>query len=93
MDPFTIKPLDQDLIIKSARRAENRIITVEDHYQAGGIGEAVCQAVSDQKDIRVRSLFVLDVPRSGPPDALLEKYGISAKCIVEAVHQFIHPPN
>ncbi|VDK71421.1 unnamed protein product [Onchocerca ochengi] len=93
MDPFTIKPLDKDLIIKSARRAENRIITVEDHYQAGGIGEAVCQAVSDQKDIHVRSLFVLDVPRSGPPDALLEKYGISAKSIVDAVHQSIHPPN
>ncbi|KAM3719773.1 Transketolase [Dirofilaria immitis] len=93
MDPFTIKPLDKDLIIKSARRAENRIITVEDHYQAGGIGEAVCQAVSDQKDIHVRSLFVLDIPHSGPPDALLEKYGISAKCIVDAVHQFIHPPN
>lgn len=37
MDPFTIKPLDKDLIVKSARRAENRIITVEDHYQAGGI--------------------------------------------------------
>lgn len=93
MDPFTIKPLDKDLIVKSARRAENRIITVEDHYQAGGIGEAVCQAVSDQKDIRVRSLFVLDVPHSGPSDVLLEKYGISAKCIVDAVHQFIHPPN
>lgn len=37
MDPFTIKPLDKDLIVKSAKRAENRIITVEDHYQAGGI--------------------------------------------------------
>lgn len=58
-----------------------------------GIGEAVCQAVSDEKDIRVRSLCVLDVPHSGPPDALLERYGISAKCIVDAVHQFLHPPN
>uniref|UniRef100_A0A915PHE1 transketolase n=1 Tax=Setaria digitata TaxID=48799 RepID=A0A915PHE1_9BILA len=93
MDPFTIKPLDKDLILKSAKKAGNCIITVEDHYQAGGIGEAVCQSVSDQKDIRVRSLFVLDMPHSGPPDALLEKYGISAKCIVDAVHQFIHPPN
>ncbi|VDN04715.1 unnamed protein product [Thelazia callipaeda] len=92
MDLFTIKPLDEDLIIQSAKRAQNRIITVEDHYQAGGIGEAVCQAVS-AKDIHVFSLFVLDVPHSGPPDALLDKYGISARCIVDAVLHAIHPPN
>ncbi|VDN26647.1 unnamed protein product [Gongylonema pulchrum] len=37
LDPFTIKPLDKKLIVASARRAGNRIITVEDHYQAGGL--------------------------------------------------------
>lgn len=37
LDPFTIKPLDKKLIVESARKAGNLIITVEDHYQAGGL--------------------------------------------------------
>lgn len=88
IDPFTIKPIDKDLIIKHAKRVGGRIITVEDHYPAGGIGETVCAAVADEKDIRVRSLCVTSVPRSGPPDTLIDLFGISSKKIVEAVHAF-----
>ncbi|KHJ89396.1 Transketolase, thiamine diphosphate binding domain protein [Oesophagostomum dentatum] len=88
IDPFTIKPLDQATIVQEAKRVGGKILTIEDHYPAGGIGEAVSSAVSDHADIRVRSLCVHDVPRSGKPDELLDMFGISARHIVEAVKKF-----
>lgn len=89
IDPFTIKPLDADTIISNARATSGRIITVEDHYMEGGIGEAVCSAVSECKDITVRRLAVKEIPRSGKCGELLERYGISAACIVKAVQQVL----
>ncbi|VDM38775.1 unnamed protein product [Toxocara canis] len=88
IDPFTIKPIDKELIVKHAKRVGGRILTVEDHYPAGGIGEAVSAAVADEAGVRVRSLCVTGVPRSGPPSALLDMFGISAKKIVAEVHKF-----
>lgn len=85
VDPFTIKPLDAATIISSARATGGRIITVEDHYREGGIGEAVSAAVSGEPGILVQHLAVNRVPRSGKPNELLDMFGISAKCIVEAV--------
>jgi transketolase len=61
------------------------MITVEDHYAAGGIGDAVDQAVSDA-GIRVHRIAVREIPRSGKPEELLDRFGISAKHIVAAVH-------
>ena len=61
-----------------------RIITVEDHYAHGGIGDAVSEAVWDQ-GFRVQRLAVREIPRSGPPEVLLDKYGISALAIADAV--------
>lgn len=55
----------------------------------GGIGEAVCSAVSEFPDIVVKRLFVPEVPRSGKSAELMEKYGISASCIVKAVESFL----
>ncbi|WKY04906.1 hypothetical protein Q1695_005708 [Nippostrongylus brasiliensis] len=88
LDPFTIKPIDQELIMHHARRVGGRILTVEDHYPAGGLGEAVSAAVADNAGIRVHSICVQEVPRSGPPDELMDKFGISAKHIVEAVKKY-----
>ncbi|KAL0819157.1 hypothetical protein ABMA28_008412 [Loxostege sticticalis] len=84
LDPFTIKPLDEAAIVKNARAAGGRIVVVEDHYQAGGLGEAVLSAVALERDIVVKHVYVREVPRSGPPAALLDKYGISAPHIVHA---------
>ncbi|KAI8437819.1 hypothetical protein MSG28_012037 [Choristoneura fumiferana] len=84
LDPFTIKPLDEAAVVSHARAAGGRIVVVEDHYQAGGIGEAVLSAVALQRDVVVKHVFVKEVPRSGPPAALLDKYGISAPHIVAA---------
>ncbi|XP_038603964.1 transketolase-like protein 1 [Tachyglossus aculeatus] len=85
IDPFTIKPLDAATIIASARATGGRIITVEDHYREGGIGEAVSAAVSGEPGILVHQLAVSGVPRSGKPTELLDMFGISAKYIAAAV--------
>ncbi|XP_013370710.1 PREDICTED: transketolase-like protein 2 [Chinchilla lanigera] len=85
IDPFTIKPLDASTIISNAKATGGRIITVEDHYREGGIGEAVCAAVSREPDISVHQLAVTEVPRSGKPGELLDMFGISAKHIIAAV--------
>ncbi|XP_034376674.1 transketolase-like protein 2 [Arvicanthis niloticus] len=85
IDPFTIKPLDATTIIQSAKATAGQIITVEDHYREGGIGEAVCSAVSREPDIVVHQLAVTEVPRSGKPSELLDMFGISARHIIAAV--------
>ncbi|KAK5977811.1 Transketolase, partial [Trichostrongylus colubriformis] len=88
IDPFTIKPLDKETILQHAKRVGGRILTVEDHYPAGGIGEAVSSAVADHVEVRVRSICVQNVPRSGTPDELVDLFGISARHIVEAVNKY-----
>jgi len=89
MDPFTIKPLDITAVQDNAAACHGRVITVEDHYPEGGIGDAVLDAVSSYRNMIVKKLAVNDVPRSGPPDALLEMFGISANNIVKAVNDII----
>ncbi|XP_067005653.1 transketolase-like protein 2 [Anabrus simplex] len=85
MDPFVIKPIDTEAIIAHAYECEGKIVTVEDHYPEGGLGEAVMSAVSEDPDIVVYQLAVKEIPRSGCYTALLEKYGIGTKNIVAAV--------
>lgn len=89
LDLFTIKPIDRDAIIKNAREVGGRILTVEEHYPEGGIGEAVLSAVALERDIIVKLVAVPKVPRSGPPNALLDYYGLSAKHIVNYVQELI----
>merc|ERR1712106_264309 len=67
MDPFTIKPLDITAVQDNAAACGGRVITVEDHYPEGGIGDAVLDAVSSYRNMIVRKLAVNAVPRSGPP--------------------------
>uniref|UniRef100_A0A8B9TUY4 Transketolase n=1 Tax=Anas platyrhynchos TaxID=8839 RepID=A0A8B9TUY4_ANAPL len=85
IDPFTIKPLDKKTILENARATKGRIITVEDHYHEGGIGEAVCAAVVGEPGITVNRLAVSHVPRSGKSAELLKMFGIDKDAIVQAV--------
>ncbi|XP_018306431.1 transketolase-like protein 2 isoform X2 [Mycetomoellerius zeteki] len=89
IDPFTIKPIDAQTIIKNAKEAGGRIVTVEDHYAEGGLGEAVQSSVALEKNVIVKKLAVLEVPRSGPSTVLLENYGISARNIVATVQEIV----
>merc|ERR1719385_233356 len=88
MDPFTIKPIDKEGILKNAAECNGKIIVVEDHYSEGGIGDAVLDAVAETRNILVRKMCVREVPRSGPPMVLLEKFGIGTECIVKEVQEF-----
>lgn len=89
IDPFTIKPIDAQTIIKNAKDVNGRIVTVEDHYAQGGLGEAVQSAVALERNIIVKKLAVPEVPRSGPSSVLLDNYGISARNIVAAVQEIV----
>ncbi|XP_077134349.1 transketolase [Ranitomeya variabilis] len=92
IDLFTIKPLDRKTILDSAKATKGRIITVEDHYHEGGIGEAVAAAVVGEPGITVKSLAVSGVPRSGKPAELLKLFGIDKDAIVEAVKNSLVKP-
>ncbi|MGQ9901031.1 MAG: transketolase C-terminal domain-containing protein, partial [Fimbriimonadales bacterium] len=83
IDLYSVKPLDAETLIRCAQETNGVIITVEDHYAEGGIGEAVAAAVNGH-GVRVHRLAVREIPRSGKPDTLLEAYGINARAIVEA---------
>jgi transketolase len=84
IDLYSLAPIDRDGLVKAGRATKGRLITVEDHYPAGGIGDAVAEAVAGA-GLTVRRLAVREIPRSGKPEELLERFGISAKNIVEAV--------
>lgn len=85
VDPFTIKPLDKDTILAAAKATGGKILTVEDHYPEGGIGDAVAGELCEEAGIIIKKLAVRDLPRSGPSQVLLETFGIDRKAIVAAV--------
>jgi len=91
LDPFTIKPIDAKLIIDNAKQCGGRIITVEDHYPEGGLGDAVASVIAQHpgEKMLLKKLAVTGVPRSGPSAVLLDTFGISAKCVAEAVRKII----
>jgi transketolase len=86
IDAYSVKPIDREGLLAAASATGGRMIVVEDHYDEGGLGDAVLNAVGN-KAVVVK-LAVREIPRSGPPEALLDKYGISSKHIAEAVRQF-----
>lgn len=85
LDPFTVKPLDVVKIIEHGRACKGRIVVVEDHYQQGGLGEAVLSVLAEHRDFVVKHLYVPKVPRSGPPAVLIDLFGISARHVIDAV--------
>ena len=84
IDLYSVKPVDAKTLVDAAQETNGVIITVEDHYPEGGIGEAVLSEVGS-KGIKVHKLAVNGIPRSGKQEELLEVYGISANHIVRAV--------
>jgi transketolase len=85
IDLYSVQPVDRATLLRCGRET-GMLLTVEDHYAAGGIGDAVSAAVGDA-GIPVYRLAVPEVPRSGRPEELLDKYGISARHIVDAVRR------
>jgi transketolase len=84
VDLYSVSPVDRDALVAAADATGGHVITVEDHYPAGGIGDAVAEAIAGA-GFTVRRLAVREIPRSGKPEELLDRFGISARHIAEAV--------
>jgi transketolase len=84
IDAYSIKPLGKKEILAAAQKTNNTVITVEDHYSEGGLGDAVAGELSVD-GVKVHKLAVTGLPRSGKAEELLAHFGIDAAAIVKTV--------
>ncbi len=84
IDLFSVQPIDRAELIASARAVGGLIVTVEDHYAHGGLGDAVLSALTQER-VQVYKLAVREIAHSGTAEELIEKFGISSGHIVNAV--------
>ena len=85
----TIKPLDEELVIASAKEC-GKVVTVEEHSIIGGLGSAVCDTLCANHPTSVLKIGVNDVyGESGPAPALVKKYGLDAESIYQKVKAFL----
>jgi transketolase len=86
LDLYCVKPIDSEGLAREVRATGGRVVTVEDHFAEGGLGEAVFAALatSGVSLAAARRLAVSGVPHSGTPDELLDAFGISARHITAA---------
>jgi transketolase len=84
IDAYSVQPIDVATLTAAAQATDGVVITVEDHYAAGGLGDAVSEALAPV-NVGVQRLAVREIPRSGEPDELIDKFGISARHVVNAV--------
>lgn len=89
IDAYCIKPLAQDVIVRVAKKSGKKVVTVEDHYPAGGLGEAVASALVNH-NMNLKRLAVYKLPRSGTPEELMAFGEIDAAAIVEAVKALVN---
>ena len=88
IDLYSIVPIDRAILLDSARATQRKILTVEDHYEHGGLGDAVLSAVGSE-GIRVHKLAVREIPHSGKPDELIDRFGVGARTIVETAKRIL----
>ena len=85
----TIKPLDEECVLRYANQC-GRMMTVEEHSIIGGLGDAVAGALMGKCNVAFQKVGIEDrFGQSGTPDALLEEYGLSTRCLVEKVRAMV----
>ena len=85
----TIKPLDEDIIVNSAKKT-GKVVTVEEHSVIGGLGSAVCDCLSAKLPTPVKKIGMQDMfGESGSAAALIEKYGLDANGVYQSVKEFV----
>ncbi len=90
LDCYSVKPVDASGLREAARAAGNKVITVEDHWPEGGLGDAVLDAFADADDHpRIIKLAVREMPTSGKPDQLLAAAGLDADHIADAARKLV----
>jgi transketolase len=90
IDMHTLKPIDRELIVQSARKTR-RVVTLEDHQIHGGLGSAVAEVLGEECPTPMRRIGLRDTfAESGEYRLLLKKYGMDADAVVAAVAQLMH---
>lgn len=85
----TIKPLDEEAVLKAAKKT-GKVVTVEEHSVIGGLGSAVCDVIAQEASAKVLKIGINDVfGESGPAVQLIKKYGLDADSIYEKVKAFV----
>lgn len=85
----TIKPLDTEIIVNSAKKT-GKVVTAEEHTVVGGLGSAVCDCLCEHAPVPVCKIGIYDVfGESGPALGLLEKYGLDGQGVYEKVKSFV----
>nr|MBQ8253295.1 transketolase family protein [Lachnospiraceae bacterium] len=85
----TIKPLDEELVLASAKKT-GKVVTVEEHSVIGGLGSAVCDVLAEKAPTKVCKIGVYDkFGESGPAAALVEKYGLDAQGVYTKTKEFL----
>ena len=94
IDLYSIKPLDAETLFAAAEATQGRLVTVEDHWPQGGLGEAVLAAFADAEERpRVTVLAVRGMPGSGTPEELLAAAGIDAEHVAAAARKLVGVPS
>jgi transketolase len=94
IDLYSIKPVDAESLVAAAEATNGRLVTVEDHWPEGGLGDAVLAALADADEPpRVVKLAVQEMPGSGKPEELLAAAGIDAEHIAEAARRIVAVPS
>jgi transketolase len=85
IDCYSVKPLDTELLVASVRATNGRVVVTEDHFAAGGLGEAIAaELLGEGLELSFAHLAVRDIVGSGTPAELLNAAGISAPHIAAA---------
>ena len=89
IDIHTIKPIDRELVVASAKKT-GKVVTVEEHSIIGGLGGAVAEVLAEEAPTKMLRIGMMDqFGESGPAKVLIEKYGLDAKSIYEKVKAFL----
>jgi transketolase len=91
VDAYTIKPIDKTTLLETVKAVGGKLVTVEDHWPEGGLGDAVLDALATEplNGLRVVKLAVSGLPGSGTPDELMHAAGIDADAILKAVKSLL----
>jgi transketolase len=90
IDLYSVKPIDTETLVEAADATDGRLVVVEDHYPAGGLGGAVLEALNDAgHPVHIAHLAVRGLPTSGTPAELMEAAGISADQVVQAARDLL----
>ena len=85
----TIKPLDKDIIVGSAKKT-GKVVTCEEHSVIGGLGSAVCDALAEEYPVKVKKIGMQDVfGESGSASDLLKKYELDGEGVYKQVKEFV----